>query len=523
MNKKTVSVLAALGSMAMLCSCTTQVEPTVMSADTSSAPAGFEEYYSQSVDFVPCKADQISLPVMPAPKDLSPYRCATVTAPMDWTDPASSHIDLAVATYGDPSKQPLFYNLGGPGGDAVQSLSSFVANMAPPALAEHFQFVALDPRGVGASTPVHCWDDSEKDEELANPKTIDDEATPEEIVSAIETEKKEVGTKCLNKTGELLGFVDTVSAAHDFDLVRALLGAPTMDYVGYSYGTALGAVYADMFPEKVGRFVLDSALDPDLTTSEVTSLQAQGMEESLNHWIEYCLEQENCPLSGDVETAKAQLIDFYESLADNPLSTGDPDRPLTESLARTGTIGSLYSEESYPLLLAGLQTAFQGDGWTMLQLADFYNGRNPDGSYANNLDAAASINNLDFGSSNGSIEEWALTAKQLEEDYPVFGDQFGFADAGADEWPVSVKTPRAELHREGGPTILVIGTTHDPATPYVMAESLTQKLGNAVLVTREGWDHGSYTASGSSCITEIADAFLIDGKIPSSGVVCSSE
>lgn len=521
--KKWATGLLALPMLALGLGACTPVPEATMSADSASAPQGFESYYSQSVQFAPCREDQVVSPRMAPPKDLDKYRCATVSAPMNWDDPDSEPITLALAAYGDQAREPLFYNLGGPGGDAVQSLSAFARQMATPALVKGFQIVALDPRGVGASSPVRCWTDEEKDQEFADPEVLPDDATPEEIVAAIEKETAETGQQCLERTGELLGYVDTDSAARDFDMVRALMGAASLNYIGYSYGTSLGATYAQLFPERVGRMVLDSVLDPDVDAAEVGQLQTKGMEEALDHWLEYCLKQSACPLTGDVSSAKTQLIDFYDSLADNPLPAGGEDRVLTEALARTGTLGSLYSIESYPLLLTGLQSAFAGDGWVMLQLADFYNGRNPDGTYDNSNDAHAAINSLDFAHSEGTAQEWSETAEQLARDYPVFGDQLAYGEAGLESWPVQAPRARTPINREGGPAILVIAATHDPATPYVMAQSLTQKLGNAVLVTREGWDHGSYTASGSACITKIADDFLLSGTVPDPGIVCPEE
>ncbi len=483
------------------------------------APAGFEQYYGQEIDFQPCDADQVTLPRMSPPKALNRYRCATVTAPMNWDDPDSAPIELAMAIYGTNDNQPnLFFNLGGPGGDAVQSLSSFVELMVPAPVVDNYQIVAVDPRGVGASSPVSCWDDEGRDQFLAD--SDDPRDLPlDELVATAHQETADLYAQCLERTGELLNYVDTDSAARDFDMIRAALGIEQLDYLGYSYGTQLGATYADLFPARVGRFVLDSAVDPALGINEVASLQAGGMEESLAHWIEVCQQDDDCPVTGGVAGGQEQLAEFLDSLKADPLPTDSPDRPLTAALGRTGIIGSLYSPESYPLLKVALQLAFQGDGSMLLLLADFYNGREDDGSYNNSQDAFLAVNGLDYAP-EGTPEEWQAEAERLAEDYPVLGSSFGYASAGMDAWTATPRVRSGPVRAEGSAPILVIGTTHDPATPYVMAEGLVEQLANAVLLTYDGWGHGAYQQGGSECVLTAVNQYLLQGQLPPDGTVC---
>lgn len=485
------------------------------------APEGFTKYYGQQVEFTACEEQQVTMAKMRGPKDLDNYRCAEVEAPLDWDDPDSESIRLAVATYQqDPAaRQPaLFFNLGGPGGDAVRSLSAFTTLIVPAEVTQNFQIVAVDPRGVGESTPVTCWDDEERDAFFSEPADSAD-LSLDETVEAARNESAELYQQCYEKSGEILNFVDTDSAVRDFDMIRALLGEEQMNYLGYSYGTALGATYADLFPDRVGKFVLDGALDPQLSADGLSALQAAGMEESLYHWIETCQQGKNCPLTGGLEDGKQQMREFFEQVEKDPLPTDDPERPLTSALAYTGVIGSLYSLESYPLLTTGMQMALQGDGSVLLLLADYYNGREDDGTFDNSQDSFLAINSLDYGPV-GTPEEWQQQADSLAEDYPVLGSNFGFASAGLAGWPAEARAERRQVSGTGADPILVIGTTHDPATPYSMAESLAESLESAILVTYDGWGHGAYQQGGSSCLLDVVNGYLIQGTVPEAGVTC---
>lgn len=526
MKKPPLSLLAIA---ALLAGCTVSDGAPSANPLTGDAPEGFEEYYSQVVEFSPCEADQVTADLTPTPKDLNNYWCATVTAPTDWDDPDSEAIELGVGYYrssnasaGDASSDRglLFFNLGGPGGDAVNSLSIVREQILPADVIGAYDLLALDPRGVGESTPVTCWDDAGRDEFFADSEPTPEDATLDELVADASSEVAELGAKCLERSGDVLGFVDTDSAARDFDMVRALLGQERMDYVGYSYGTALGAVYADRFPDHVGRFVLDGALDPAFDINRVSALQAQGMEEALYRWIETCQQADACPLAGDLEDGKQQMIDFLAAIADEPLPTNDPARPLTESLARTGIIGSLYSEDSYEYLSMGMTMALEGDGSVLLVLADLYNNRNSDGSYGNMQDAFLAVNFLDY-EPVGTPQEWQAQADHIAESYPVLGEGFGFPSAGLDAWPVRARVARAGVTAAGAAPILVVGTTNDPATPYVMAQSLAESLESGVLLTYDGWGHGAYQAGGNQCVLDAVNAYLLSGEVPEAGTVCA--
>ncbi len=499
---------------------TAEVEGLKPRAD---APQGFAGYYDQQIDWQVCQAEEVVADMLPTPKDLENYQCGTFEAPMDWHDPDSAPIEMAVARYvgdqGGEDGPALFYNLGGPGGDAVQSLSSVVSEILTRQVVDTFQVVAVDPRGVGQSSPIWCLTDEERDAKYARDDNLDD-MTPQQRVDFYTTEISDFGAKCQERNGEILGHVDSDSATRDFDLARALLDQSQLNYIGFSYGTVLGATYAELFPQRTGRLVLDGALDPQLDVNELSALQLGGMEASLYNWIETCQAGRSCPLSGDLESGKQQMIDFLEGAAENPIPTQDPDRPLNGNLAYTAVIGSMYNTQMYPLLTEGIQQAKKGDASTLLFLADYYNDRGKDGVFtSNSADAFVAVNALDYPPV-GTLEDWERTAEELGKNYPVLGGDFGYASAGLDAWPVQATNQRRKLTAPEAPALLVIGTTNDPATPYVMAESLADSLQSATLITVEGWDHTAYRSTASDCVIGAVDRFLINGEVPQDGLVC---
>lgn len=495
---------------------------------TGSAPSvdgTIEGFYGQQLDWQTCSAEEVTTEGADAPSDLSDYQCATMAAPLDWDDPSGETITLRIARHlaGKDSKGALFYNLGGPGGASVKSLSYLVEDNFGDELVDNYDLVGLDPRGVGASTPVVCMTDQERDDYNANDSDASEaSADPDDIVAQAEALMKKIGQGCLDNAGDLAAHIDTVSAAKDFDMARAVLGETTFTYLGYSYGTFLGATYAGLFPDRVGRMVLDGALDPAMDVNQISDLQMRGFEASLTHWIEDCQATSGCPLTGSADDGAAQVKQFLDGLADSPLPTQDADRPLTQSLALTAMIGMMYSTQTYSALTQGMEQAMgSGDGSILLYLADYMNDRNDDGTYASNgTDALIAINALDY-EPVGTVEEWAADAAQLQAELPILGEFAGYSSAGLDAWPIGRHAQRAAITADGAPTIVVVGTTHDPATPYVMAQNLADELTDAVLVTWDGWDHTAYSKAGSACVAQAVEGYLVDGDVPEDGLTCT--
>lgn len=477
---------------------------TARTPDSSAVPEGLETFYSQQITWEDCGTD---------------LRCTDVTVPMDYANPDGETITIRVKQLvsAGADAPALLLNPGGPGGSGVQMMD-YVNHLATKKLREHYNLTGFDPRGVNESSAVSCLSDAERDAYRAEDADLSSEAGREAAAAAT----RAYGEKCAEKTGKLLGFVDTVSAARDMDILRAVIsGAPTLDYLGFSYGTYLGGTYADLFPKNVGRFVLDGALDPATTSFDVSLGQAEGFDKSIRAYIADCQAGSNCPLKGSVDDGIEQLKRFFDSLRTNPLPTGDGDRMLTRPLGITGVITPLYSQQSWPQLTMGLTQAMtQQDGSMLLMMADMMSDRNADGTYATNSDEAfTAINCLDYPV-RGTKEEWAEEAKTIEQASPLFGQDLGYGDLQCENWPVKSTRERTELKASGSNPILVVGTTGDPATPYKWSEALAKQLENGHLLTYEGEGHTAYNAK-NTCIANHVDDFLIDGTVPSDGTRCS--
>jgi pimeloyl-ACP methyl ester carboxylesterase len=339
-------------------------------------PDGLRPYYEQELSWRDC--------------GVPGFQCATLTAPLDYgdIDPADD-LQLAVARVRakDQSERigSLLVNPGGPGASAIDYLQGYAGLGFPAPVRERYDMVALDARGTGRSEPVECLTDAEMDAFTLVDRTPDDEAEAEELVAAFTA----FGESCLRRSGRLLEHISTEDSARDLDLLRAVLGDERLHYYGASYGTQLGAVYAGLYPTRVGRLVLDAAVDPRLSTLERDREQAGGFETAFEAFLADCVAQGGCPL-----TEAGDLTRLFAELDERPLPTGE-ERPLTESLALTGVAGALYSAQLWPQLRNALDAAQDGDGAPLLALADRYHDREPDGAYGTIMYAFPAISCLD--------------------------------------------------------------------------------------------------------------------------------
>lgn len=487
-----------------------------------------EGFYQQKVNWRECTDDDLKQ-MEGSQQSSDGYECGALYAPLDWDQLDGDVIALALAIHRAPQPEgALFYNPGGPGGPATSILPYIASQGLSMDLADRFDIVALDPRGVGQSTPVICLTDKERDETAAmsdDPADQSDstqEPTPQEIVEDLKAESAKLAAGCKEHSGSLAEHVDTISAAKDFDMARAALGQDKLTYLGYSYGTYLGATYAELFPDKVGRMVLDGALDPSLSVDEVERLQMQGFEDALANWIKVCSASSDCPVGSSVDEGLETLNAFFDQLEEKPLETQDPNRPLTSSLAFSAVIGLLYDTQLHDALTQGLDMAIkQDDGSTMLALADLLMERNADGTYQNNsMEAISVINSLDY-SPVGDIEQWAAAAEKMKAELPFMGRFAGYSSAALEGWPIESTRERGPIHAEGTPEIVVVGTTHDPATPYVMSQALADQLSKGVLVSWDGWNHTAYSRDGSRCVRDAVDGFFLNGTVPQDGLQCT--
>lgn len=478
--------------------------------DPAEDPA-YATYYEQDITWGPCEDVEGG----------EELECGTLTVPMVWNDPSAGDIDLAVARLAATGEATgsLVLNPGGPGGSGVDFTASapFIFSRE---VAAAYDIVGFDPRGVARSAGIECLTDEETDEYLS--ETGDPDADAETDLQTGLDWMKRIADGCQQDSGELLPYLDTYSAARDMDVLRAALDSDQLDYFGYSYGTYLGATYADLYPERVGRFVLDAALDPSSTLDEISAGQAEGFEKATEAFLEDCLAQgADCPFKGEVADAKQQLQNFFGTVDTQALETSDPERPLTGALARSAVLLLMYEDGFWPTGRNALAQAMQGDGTALLQIADLSSERQADGSYkGNGTFAINAINCLDHP---GVVDEdWqAQEAERLAEEFPTFGPAMGYGGAVCAQWPVPPLREPAPISAEGAGPIVVIGTTGDPATPYEWSQSLAEQLDDAVLLTFEGNGHSAYGRSGG-CIEAAVDPYLLEGTVPEDGLTCSS-
>ena len=451
---------------------------------------------------------------------LDGMQCADVYAPLDWEDPAGERITLHLvkhpATGGDPIGT-LFVNPGGPGASGADYVANNIDSAVQPDVARAYDVIGWDPRGVGQSSPVSCFDAAEMDEFLFGVGEETGEVGSDTWIDAAKAESAEFGAACAERTGALIGHVDTGSTVQDLDMLRGIVGDDTLSYLGYSYGTYIGARYADAYPERVGRLVLDGAIDPASTLSDVIREQTRGFELALRAYVTDCIERRDCPFTGDVDqsmTAIGQLLDQIDAA---PLQ-GSDGRMLTSSTMLTAIITPLYSQSNWGYLDQLFETTAEGNADVALSLADFYYDRQNGEYLSNSTEAFSAINCLDYPSQT-DVDRMRRDAQELDEIAPTIGRFQGYGDLACAGWPAPGVEERAAVTAEGSDEILVVGTTGDPATPYRWAESLANQLENGTLLTYEGEGHTAY--GENDCVNDAVDAYLLEGTVPKSGTVCS--
>jgi pimeloyl-ACP methyl ester carboxylesterase len=498
-----------LGALVALTGCLPpleQVTPTVDGAwpgGSGAQETGDTDVYAQTIEWSECGS----------------LECASLEVPLDWTDPTGRTITLelnrSTARKPDERLGSLLINPGGPGGSGLE-LTEYFVDFAGDSLLDHYDVVGFDPRGVGKSTPVDCG----STEELNAYFTAQDVAETEADVAELNQRNADFAQRCRELTGPLIENVDTASAARDMDVMRAVLGDDKLNFLGFSYGTQLGATYAVLYPENVGRFVLDGAVDFLLPSEELSEGQALGFEAALDAYIADCLTQADCPLPNDPDLAKRDIRDLIITARDEGIETGG--EVLNGTLIVYGIVVTLYSETDWQYLSMAFDEAFnQGTGSIFLQLAGFYLGRDEDGRYQDNSTSAyTAISCLDDPKEEPwTIDDIRAFRKLTQQSSPTFGWWFA-AGVGCDGWPWSAHEIVDDLSPSGaaGP-IVVVGTTGDPATPLAWAESLAERMPTASLLVYEGEGHTAYGRS-NSCIIDAVDAYFVDGTVPDSGKMC---
>ncbi|MUN35648.1 alpha/beta hydrolase [Actinomadura litoris] len=468
-----------------------------------SAPTGLGSFYGQQLSWKGCGGG---------------FQCTTAKVPLDYSKPSGQKIGIALIRLPARDKSErigsLFINPGGPGGSGVgfvrQAAEAFGSD-----LRKRFDIVGFDPRGVGQSDPVHCNTGPQLDAFFAADSSPDDQKE----TAAFAADSKEFAQNCGAKAASELPYVGTVNAARDIDVLRAAVGDKKLTYYGASYGTYLGAFYAQQFPGNVRALALDGAVDPTTSSTGLLVEQAKGFETAFRAFANDCVKKPNCPLGTSTDAAMTKLASFLAQTDKKPLSNTRDTRQVTEALAVMGIASALYLKENWPVLRQGLAQAFQkSDGTLLLTLADQMVERHPDGSYSNQTDANMAVNCVDKPNP-ASAKAYGQAAAEAKRVAPHFGPFVVWGGLPCVYWPVQTKTRPTPVTAKGAKPILVIGTLRDPATPYKWAQNLASQLSSGVLLTLDGDGHTAYL-QGNPCITRATDDYLLNADPPKPGTIC---
>ena len=496
-----LGILAAFGFLIFQSDSTESTLPKPIESASVPQGDGLDGYYAQQLEWSECSDG---------------FECSSFSAPIDYANPADGAMQISVirklAT--GTALGSLVLNPGGPGGSGIE-YTTYAEYVVSDTLRENFDIVGFDPRGVGFSTPVECLDDEQTEEYIALDGSPDDQTEIDQAQAMSEL----FAQSCATNSPETYKFLDTISAARDVDILRELLGDEKLNWLGKSYGTFLGATYADLFPERVGRMLLDGAIDPTLTNEKLSYGQALGFELALTRFVDDCVTKSDCPLSASGAAGVSEVGDLLIELDANPI-TLDDGRLFTQAMGTLGVVGSLYDKQyGWPELRTNLGLAFDGDFSGLASSVDFYTGRQSDGSYKDNSnDAIAAVNCLDRPD-RATTEETAALASEWKKVAPNFGEYLAWSNISCSYWQAEATGVPKEITAPGTPTILVVGTVNDPATPYAWSQALAAQLSKGVLLTLDGDGHTAYY-QGSKCIDEIVDNFYLTGEAED-GITCT--
>ena len=450
-----------------------------------------------------------------AAAELADLQCATMTVPRDYAAPDGDTIDIAVARAATADDDlrigSLVFNPGGPGGSGIEFLANAAAAV-PPELAERFDLVSFDPRGVASSTAIDCAVDFDDDVTLL---AAGDDAGWEALVAEAEGRTD----TCTADSVAFEPYVGTNNAARDLDALREALGDDQLSYVGFSYGTRLGATYAELFPDRVRALVLDGAVKPTDDLALIGLEQGPGFDAALESFADACDADADCALA-DVGPA----LDVYTGLVDEIATVGsfptdDADRVLTPGELTLGVAAALYSTQLWPVLADALSAAeTEQDGSLLQVLADTYLGRQPDGTYDNSQLAGLAINCADDPSRPPSDE--VRIQADLGAQASVYFADFLRASTGCIGTADPID-PIAIGPADGAAPILVIGTTGDPATPYQWAVEMAEVLSSGVLYTVEADGHTAFLSV--PCVDDVVISYLVDLELPAANAGCAAD
>jgi pimeloyl-ACP methyl ester carboxylesterase len=449
--------------------------------------------------------------------------------PVDWSAPNGDQVPLALerrpAQGPDPRIGALVVNYGGPGEGGVDYLRDTWSRM-PAEILDRFDIVTWDPRGTGASRPIDCVDNSVLDQSLNLP------AVPDSALglAAVRAYDDTFAQGCAARMGAYAGQVGTRNTARDLEAIRIALGEPTLNYLGYSYGTIVGATYAQMFPGTIRSMVLDGPPDWWSSRLDYGYAQAQGFANALNAFLDWCAGTSSCALQQagvprDVFDDLVSRVDQNALPADYTAADGTVrDGVLTPSALESGVLSLLYDEaRGWPLLGQALLDAAR-DNWggPLLDYADQYLGRAPDGTWSPLYEANSVIYCDDRPDATSPTPDQEIAdVMRFQAALPPWGGSW--AVDGCRGMPLPAKGDRlGDVQVTKAPPVLVIGTTGDPAAPYPGAQAMNARVRGSTLLTFDSTQHTAYGSGRSTCIDDAVDAYLVAGTMPAAGTHCAA-
>jgi pimeloyl-ACP methyl ester carboxylesterase len=443
------------------------------------------------------------------------FHCTTIKVPRDWAKPAGPTMDLALIRVRSNSQKDrigsLVVNPGGPGGSGVD-LAVYLTRGLPIEVLRRFDLIGFDPRGVGRSTPVKCISDADLDATFGADPDPQSQTEFDEMVAMT----KRVDDICGDKYGDELRLFSTEQAARDIESIRTTVGDEKLTYLGYSYGTLLGAVYAQLFPTKIRAMVLDGAVDPTQTSAASGESQAKGFERAMDNFSTWCTSHRSaCDLDDE---PRAVIGDLLNKARVKPVK-GPRGRTATPGWIFYAVVSSLYTQDYWTDLADALSDLQGGDASGVFDLADRYAERDPSGHYTNLFDANAAVNCADDGKSP-TVDQIRTAQTDWRAKYPLFGAPLAVGGLTCALWP-GKRDPYPVGKAVGAPPIVVVGTKGDPATPYEQTATLAEMLGVGTVLTWEGEGHTAYPET--RCISNAVNGSLISLKVPEAGLTCPAK
>lgn len=448
----------------------------------------------------------------PCPETITAPRlqCATLEVPLDYRHPDGRRIDLTISRL--PSEKPaqrrgvLLTNPGGPGGGGLSYPADLAASGLPQAVLDSYDVIGLDPRGIGESTPVTC-DLTQEQQQGGNFAPIPRYAHTDADVAREAGNARKIAKQCAtSKTSWMLPHTTTANTARDMDRIREALGERKLSYLGVSYGTYLGAVYATMFPERGDRIVLDSNLGPDGYDVTAMRLFARGLEDRFPDFAAFAAARPEYGLGSTPEQVKAKFFELADRLDANPVHGIDGMQ------LRSMTFSYLYADATLPLLAASWQALDNGRPVTVPPMVD--------------LESRMSGRfHVICGDTRwpGKIKDYQRNAAVDREKYPMLGGSTGNISPCA-YWPRERVEPPVKIGDKGPSNMLLVQNERDPGTPLAGAKKLRQALGQrATMVTADNGGHGVFPFARNTCVNDAATTFLTDGRRPSGDLACAAE